>query len=563
MSYFKIAIWFACTSCLLSCSRSQEPRDKPNILFIMMDDLGVGQFGVYNDTLEIGDFDPFFVHLTDSLQGYSLDSSLAFTKRAIPTLARLADQGVVFTRAYASSNLCAPSRLGIATGVLQNRYGVYRNTDCEASGIPEGTHLAEKMKKLGYATAHIGKWHIGVRDEQVLYDVLQSNGLDKETPLSTLRKTHPGVYREALDKGYIGSVVQKDHPLNNGFDYYYGYNYWASQFYNSTKVWENFKYAGRQRGYNTDVFTDRAMDFMKTQVGQAKPFYVQLHYHAVHDSLEPMAPVQYIERFHSDSYDLNNFYAHVYGVDINMNRLVGFLESTGQMENTLIIFTSDNGAMCMGAYDGHKTGSPLPGNAPFSGHKGNYYQGGIRVPMFIHWPAGIREEGLAHQLVSNLDIIPTAIDAAGGVLPYGIDGKSLLPILKDTDHPGIRDYLIWSGIHSSAWGFLIKRTIKDHVNEREYAPAAWVVVKGNYLLRFTCSIEAGVYLDHIRGREPIFELYNILTDPAETINLADTMPGVVQELAEIFKDESVDFLQPVSWDKNKWEEMMKWEVVNR
>ena len=82
-----------------------------------------------------------------------------------------------------------------------------------------------------------------------------------------------------------------------GFDYYYGYNNWASQFYNSTIVWENFKNAGKQKGYNTDVFTDKAMEFMSKQIDTENPFYVQLHYHAVHDSLEPRAPDKYFNQF--------------------------------------------------------------------------------------------------------------------------------------------------------------------------------------------------------------------------------------------------------------------------
>ena len=115
-------------------------------------------------------------------------------------------------------------------------------------------------------------------------------------------------------------------------------------------MWENFTHAGKQEGYNTDVFTDKALAFMEKSVSAQKPFYVQLHYHAVHDSLEPKAPDIYYNKFNSSSFTLNNFYAHLYAVDCNVNRIIQFLKSNKQFENTLIIFASDNGGMCGGSY---------------------------------------------------------------------------------------------------------------------------------------------------------------------------------------------------------------------
>ena len=284
---------------LFSCNQKEKINQKPNILFIMMDDLGYGQFGIYNDTISTEDFNPWFVRLVDSLQGYSLEKSLEFSKTAIPTLTSLAKDGIIFTNAHTSSNLCSPSRLGIATGTLQNKWGVYRNTDSEELGIIPGTHLAEIIHEQDcYQTAHIGKWHIGRRDKQIIENAR------KELANSGL--VNPGkkeIMRLADKMGYSGSVIQEHNPLNNGFDYYFGYNHWASQFYNSTLVWRNFEHAGMQKGYNTDVFTDEAIHFMNRQIDAENPFYVQLHYHAVHDSLEPRAPDKYFNHFDSDSYD--------------------------------------------------------------------------------------------------------------------------------------------------------------------------------------------------------------------------------------------------------------------
>ncbi|MGC9344487.1 MAG: sulfatase-like hydrolase/transferase [Bacteroidales bacterium] len=541
---------FLFTSVVLLFSCEKSTMEKPNVLFILMDDLGYGHLGINNDTLEISDFDPFFVYLVDSLQGYSLEKALEFTKRAIPTISNLANEGIRFTRAHTTCNVCAPSRLGIATGTLQTKFGVYLNGE---QRLKEDTHLAENMKNLGYQTAHIGKWHIGESKDQMLVDILKKHGIEEQLGYNQIRNQYPEIFREVEESGYRGSVIDAHHPLNNGFDYYYGYNYWASQFYNSTYVWENFTHAGRQDGYNTDVFTDVAIDYMDNQIDRDKPFYVQLHYHAVHDSLEPKAPDLYFNRFDAESYHLNNFYAHIYGVDYNINRIVEFLKSTGAYENTLIFFTSDNGAMCMGPYDGHKTGSPLPANAPFSGHKGTYYEGGIRVPMFVHWPEGIKQTGVSHQLISTMDIIPTAIDVAGGAVPEGIDGKSLVPLFSDPDGAIIHDHLIWAGSHAYNQGFLVKKTNKTHTTAGKYGPPAWVVIKGDYLLRFMGELVPGIYLEHMDGREPIVELYNIKLDPAERNNLADKLPEKTKEMSEYFFRESKDFITPVHWDLEKWQ----------
>ena len=542
---------------LASCANGdKEVQEKPNIIFIMLDDLGYGQLGIYNDTIKTSDFDPFFVQLVNSFQGYSLDTALEFSKKASPTITNLARTGITFNKAYTTSSLCAPSRLGIATGTLQNRYGIYTNVDCENHGIKEGSHLAEGLHNLGYKTAHIGKWHIGIRDSQIIYDVFKEKGINEELSYAQVRKLSPEIFEEVEEKGYNGSVIRNQNPLNNGFDYYYGYNNWASQYYNSTNVWEGFKHAGKQKGYNTDVFTDKALDFMEQQINADTPFYVELFYHAVHDSIEPKAPPLYFDQFGSDSYHLNNFFAHIYGVDYNLNRIVEFLKSKKQYDNTIFVFTSDNGAMCGGSYNGDKTGSPLPGNTPFSGTKGNFFQGGMRVPMFFHWPAGIKNSGISKQLVSTMDILPTLLDAAGGKVPDRIDGKSLMPIINNQENISVHDYLLWAGIHSYAWGYLIEKTTKTHHSERKFAPPAWALIKGNYLLRYTGILEPGIYNDHLNGREPVMELFDIKNDPAEKINLAQQMPEKLMEMSEIYFKESDKFPPPVVWQRQKWEQIV-------
>jgi len=525
-------------------------QKKPNILFVMMDDLGYGQWGVNNDSLSINSFDPYFVQLVNEKQDYTSEEALELSKIAIPTMSALAREGVVFSNAYTSSNLCAPSRLGIATGVFQGKYGVYTNRDCEEKGLESGTHLVEKLQNIGYATAHIGKWHIGRRDGQVLKNILQKAGINENTPYSKVRENSIEAYKAMETSGYRGSVIKEDNPLNHGFDYYYGYNYWASQFYNSTLVWENYEHAGKQTGYNTDVFTNKALEFIKKQTAENKAFYVQLDYHAVHDSLEPKAPSIYYDKFKTKSYDLNNFYAHMYGVDFNLRRITEYLESINQLENTIIVFTSDNGAMAGGP-------STLPGNAPFAGHKGTYYQGGMHVPMFFYWKGKINKGFKSNELVSTMDIIPTLIDAVGAEVPKNIDGKSLMSLLTNKAKKPIHEYLYWAGIHSRKWGFLLNKSIVSRNDEPKYAPPAWTIIKDNYLLRYVGKIEEGIYTDYIKGEKPKYELFNIIKDPSEKMNLANQMPHKIKELSNLYYKNTEKFKPPTNWAKPKWEELFR------
>ena len=531
-----------------ACSSSkQEEARSPNLLFIMMDDLGYGHFGPNNTALAVDDFNPWFVRLVEENQDYSPEQALAFSKSAIPTMSRLASEGVLFTHAFTSSNLCAPSRMGIATGIQQNRLGIYRNLDCEARGLDQGSHLAEVLQDLGYATAHIGKWHIGQRDRSIIDRLADSLGLDMKLDRWGNFNQDPEFHRAFMNSGYLGSVIDEDNPRQNGFDYYYGYNYWASQFYNSTIVWENYTHAGKQKGYNTDVFTEKALDFMKSSRSKDQPFYVQLHYHAVHDSLEPKAPAMYFDHFGSGSYDLDNFYAHVYAVDVNINKILDYLESVNQLENTLIIFTSDNGGQVGGP-------SVLPGNAPFSGQKGSYLLGGMRVPFFCYWPgADIKAKKINH-LVSTLDILPTMIDAAGGVLPDSIDGKSLLPLLRGEKKNAVHEHLMWTGIHSRYWGFMKESVIEPSERERSEAPFGWVVVKDGYILRHVGEIVPGLYKDLPDGAAPTTRLYKFPDDPAEIRDLSDEMPELLKSMRDLYRKETADFPPPYFIGVDKWKE---------
>lgn len=531
---------------LFSCENQEAPSaSPPNILFVMMDDYGYGQLAAHSRELAVEDFDPLFVADVAEHNDYAPEEALSMSQLATPTLTRLADDGVLFYNAFTSSNLCAASRLGVATGILQNRWGVYRNIDAERHGPKPGTHLAEKLQQAGYATAHIGKWHIGTRDQQLVAEKLRENDLPDTLSYYQVRQAHPEVGEAIKNSGYEGSVIDAHHPLNNGFDYYFGYNTWESPFYNATNVWENHEYAGPVEEYNTDVFTAKAADFIKESMEAGKPFYVQLHMHAVHAPLAPKAPDEYLDRFQSESFILNNFYAHVFAVDESVRKLEELLREKGQAENTIIVFTSDNGGSIGGR-------SCLPGNAPYTGHKGNYLQGGIRVPLIFHWPAGIEGGRQLQQLASAMDILPTVIEAAGAKLPAGLDGQSLLPLLQGTSDAPVHDYLLWAGIHARAWGFLHRTATMPPLQARERAPAAWAVIKDDWLLRYVDDIPAGLYRDLPDGQPGTLSLYRYPDDPREEHDLTEGEAAVVEELRAIWEEEAINFPPPVRWGRDKW-----------
>jgi uncharacterized sulfatase len=544
--------WIAATvsaGCIASAAGAGNER--PNMVFVMLDDFGYSQLEAYARGLTVKDCDPKLLAHAAKHAEYTPDQAFAQLKKASPTLSRMADGGVRFNNAFACSNLCAPSRIGVATGILQNRWGIYRNIDTEAHGLKPNSHLAERLKECGYATAHIGKWHIGSRDRDMVRQYLKKHGV--EDPDSyvfwTLGDKYPEIKKELHDSGYEGSVVPKDHPLNNGFDYYFGYNMWECIFYNAKNVWEDFRHAGVIKEYNTDVFTGKALQFIEKSLDEEKPFYVQLHYHTAHHPLKPRAPEKYFRQFDSGVYDLDNFYAHVFGVDEGVRRIEEFLAGRGAAENTIFVFTSDNGGAVGSA-------SPLPGNAPYSGHKGMLNLGGFRVPLFFYWPAKIKEPLARDQLVSTLDILPTLVDIAGGELPDGLDGKSLVPWMLQGDDSRVRDHLAIGGIHARVWAFNGATSFFSHNESREKAPSGYVVADGRYILRYVSETIPDLYRDAVDGIPAHYALYDYTQDPGEQNNIADQFPEKVEQLKGIWKRESKAYPKPVEWGEDKWKAMM-------
>ena len=534
------------TPALGAASVSAAER-RPNIVVVVMDDFGIGHFAPLAQLERTGQFDPAFVDfLKRHDAAYTPQEALDFARRAMPVMLQLGRHGAVFSNSFATSNLCAPSRCGVLSGRLQNRMGLYQNSDVEYVGLPKGVVLAERLQKAGYATGFIGKWHAGVRDESLREGVMKKHGVTQQQLAGLDEKKRADIEREIRATGYLGAVIPEHNPLRHGFDYYFGYNRYECPFYDSEHIWENYTYTGLQKQYNTELFTSKAIEFIQRARQQGKPFFVEVATHAVHGPLKPKAPDRYFNKFPSKSYDLTNFYAHVNAVD---EGVAVIRDAIGEeWNNTLFIFCADNGAPVAMA-------TPLPGNAPFHGHKGTFIQGGIRTPMLAHWPAKFSGGQRREELVSMLDIMPTALDAAGVQAPAGIDGASLLPLLTGKSKI-VHEHLIWAGIHARAWGFTGETVIGSASQRREESPGAWVTTDGRYLLRFVTTTPPQLFRELPDGAPAHFELFDIREDPGETRNLYEQIPQVARRLEEVYKKQARTFPPPARWRVDRWREMV-------
>ena len=364
-----------------------------------------------------------------------------------PRLDALAAEGVRFTSGYVSAPDCSPTRAGMLTGRYQQRFGHERSPPRPSPpgvGLPvEETTLSDLLRSAGYATGLVGKWHLGVDPEF--------------------------------------------HPMNRGFDEFFGFLWgkhsyidWSADI--SNPILRGFEPVVEST-YLTEAFTREAVSFIRRH--RDGPFFLCLSYNAVHEPLES-PPQQYLDRF-SDVADPARriFLAMLAAMDDGVGEVLDELEATGAAGNSLVIFLSDNG------------GAPAVNaslNTPLRGEKAELWEGGIRVPFFLRWKGHVPAGVVYDDPVIQLDILPTALVAAG-VAPPGdrlIDGVNLVPHLDGSDTREPHAELFW----------------------RYGTPSA--VRKGSWKL-----IRPG-------GVPP--QLYDLIEDVGETTDLASSRPEVVAEL---------------------------------
>ncbi len=329
---------------------------QPNIILIIADDMGYGDFGIFNNQIS-----------------------------CTPTLDTLVDEGTVLTQHYSASPVCTPARAALMTGRYAHRTGSIDTL--EARGLDrlrlDETTMADVLGGVGYATGLVGKWHNG-----------------------------------ALDQRY--------HPRSRGFREFVGFQGGWNPYYRYRLDRNgNIEYGDRD-SYLTDVFSDAAVDFIDRH--QREPFFLQLAYNAPHFPLEaPDAIAQkYVEKGFSLGVSL--LYAMIEVMDTGIERIAEKLKACGIADNTILIFTSDNGP-ALGDWNGF---SQRRFNYGFNGGKGNTYEGGIRVPLIIRWPHGLDGGGRSGDMAHFTDWFPTLLNMAGVDAPaeLALDGVDITPVLR-------------------------------------------------------------------------------------------------------------------------------------
>jgi arylsulfatase A-like enzyme len=336
---------------------------QPNFVFILADDLGSADLGCYGGRLNCS-----------------------------PVLDRMAAQGLRFTQGYANSSVCSPTRFALITGRWQHRLRggadepiSSRSRGSATLGLPPGhPTLPSLLAAAGYATALVGKWHLGW-------------------------PPHFGPLKSGYQE-FFGA-------MSGGLDYFTHRDSSGAH-----DLWDGERECERA-GYLTDLITERAVDYVRRKRDQ--PFLLSLHYTAPHwpwETREDEAEARRIEKiFHTDGGSVQTYATMVRQMDEGIGRVLEAIRATGADENTLVVFTSDNG------------GERFSDTWPLLGKKMDLLEGGIRVPYIVRWPARVKPGGSTAQLAITMDWMPTFLAAAGaGADPrYPLDGMDLLPILSD------------------------------------------------------------------------------------------------------------------------------------
>jgi arylsulfatase A-like enzyme len=351
-------MWLACcfilsvsTSLGVSPAVAAVATASPNVLIIYADDLGYGETGV---------------------QGCP----------DIPTphIDSIAKNGLRCTQGYVAATYCSPSRAGLLTGKYPTRFGHEFNAITRVSGLSlQEVTLADRLKKQGYATAAIGKWHLGELPEY--------------------------------------------QPTRRGFDEFYG-TLANTPFYHPTKfidsrISPNVQAIEEANFYTTDQYAVRAVDWL--QRNQQGPWFLYLPFNAQHAPLQ--APQKYLDRFPKIKDQKRKLFAAMMSaMDDAVGAVLAKIQALGQDKQTMIFFIGDNGG---------PTESTTSNNGPLRGYKMTTFEGGPRVPFFIQWKGTIPEGRTYDPPVMNLDVLPTCLAAAGATIPAseGLDGVDLIPYL--------------------------------------------------------------------------------------------------------------------------------------
>jgi len=389
--------------------------------------------------------------LTDD-QGYGDLSLHGNTQLNTPNIDSLARDGARFTR-FCSSPVCSPTRSSLLTGRYNYRTGVVDTYLGRSMMRPQEVTIAEMLKPAGYSTGIFGKWHLG--DNYPLRSIDQ--GFDDSLVLNGGGLVQPGDIPEALGgvkPSYFNPILSR-----NG-------------------KWEP------QRGYCTDIYFKEALRFIDQH--QKKPFFCYLPTNAPHTPLEVDDAL--VKPYLAKGLDPTTakIYAMIENIDTNIGTLLNHLKSRNLDNNTLVIFMTDNGPQ-QRRY-----------NANLRNLKGTPYEGGIRVPFLIRWPNRIKPGTVIDRLAAHIDVTPTLLEATSATTKSSLDGRSLLPLLTDTNA-------------TQTWS---NRSIFIQWH------------RGDAPRPFENSAVATQRYKLINGKE----LYDLEQDPSESKDIAAEQPNIVRQL---------------------------------
>ena len=470
-------------------AESDLKEGKPNIILILADDLGFNDVSYYN--------------------GGAADGSLL-----TPHIDSLAKEGVAFLNGYAASPVCSPSRAAIMTGRYSSRYGFeftpypaqaarimnllrqdgelgtinlegvqWDEVGLTVGGLPnEEITIAEMLKENGYYTAHIGKWHLGGFTDGMMPN---DQGFDDSLMLNSslyFPKNHPDIVNAKIDSSVEDMV-------------------WASSQYAASF---NGSKPFKPGGYITDYYTDEAVKVIDNN--KDRPFFLYLGHFAPHNPLQSLKK-DYEKHSHMENHTLQVYAGMIEALDRSIGKILSALEKNGLTENTLIIFTSDNGGAGYIGLDNI--------NKPYRGWKLTHFEGGMHIPFFAKWPTKIKKGMKYDKRIHHTDIFSTILGAANIEHPkeITIDGVNLIPFLNDEKIGEPHETLYWKNVTYQA-------IIHDN----------WKLMRSKY------------------PKEKEY-LYNLGKDPYEQSNLAMSEPEIKSLLHEKLNTHIESMPEP-SWPQS-------------
>ncbi len=459
----RAVIAFLCVVHATSMVASSAGGSLPNMVFVMTDDQGWGDVG-YN----------------------------GHPKIKTPNLDAMAGAGIRFDRFYAGASVCSPTRVSCLTGRNNWRMNISSPMRADEGHLPqEEITIAEALKTKGYATGHFGKWHVGGFDAETAGSHVMppwKAGFDECFSTHNVIVTHDPYAR--LGKGGIKACY-----------WHNGRNIPLPDAQNDPAL----------RGDDAAIVMTKAVAFIRAQVAAGKPFLALVWFHNVHTPLgkNPELMKQYADCQPKEQI----YFSNITAVDTQMGVLRRELRELGVSENTMVWFTSDNGPNLKGktdvqyadAQDGKFNYTPLGSTGAFRGWKRDCYEGGLRVPGILEWPAKVKRPVRTDFAAVTSDYFPTALDAAGIRLPADrrYDGVSLLPMLEGREKR-----------RKGAIGF--------HCNGMQ----AWTEEQ----FKIVRTLKAK------KKRSSDWELYDLLADPFEENDLAAARPQIVTRMANDFAD---------------------------